>query len=48
MEAYLLLENIGKRSGLIEKERIEGVVDALRPELERAFGEAKKKTPQRG
>ena len=43
-----MLENIGKRSGLIEEERIEGVVDALRRELKRVFGEAKKKTPQKG
>ena len=48
MEAYLLLDNIGKRSGLIEEERIEGVVDALCRELKRAFGEVKKKTPQKG
>ena len=42
-ESYPVFENISKRYGLIEEEKIEEIVSAFKEELDKAFKEAKKK-----
>ena len=42
-ESYPVFENLSKRYGLIEEEKIEEIVIAFKGELEKAFKEAKKK-----
>jgi len=42
-ESYPVFENLSKRYGLIEEEKIEQIVSAFKEELEKAFKEAKKK-----
>lgn len=42
-ESYPVFENLSKRYGLIEEEKIEEIVIAFKEELEKAFKEARKK-----
>jgi len=42
-ESYPVFENLSKRYGLIEEEKIEEIVSVFKEELEKAFKEAKKK-----
>lgn len=42
-ESYPVFENLSKRYGLLEEEKIEEIISAFKEELEKAFKQAKKK-----